>query len=153
MAFDYNGTRNIANELRNYAVIINSHKNTILSMQNSVHDSWKSAMVPQIDVLFGEVEQKCNNIFSHLHSAAGGIDQAARDIRNEEIAAQEAARQQTVPHETARQQAVPQETAQPTPATPKKKSSSGTKSTKKKGKKGKKEEEQSSFFDRLFGNW
>ncbi len=129
MGFDYYGTKYRATELREHATVLNTFKNTILSMQNSVRDSWKSAMVPQIDMLFGDVERKCNEVFAHLHNVAGYIDKAAEDIRNEEIAAhqkweeQQRALQQAQQEQQAQQiaeQVVVEEKAKPVTKTSKK---------------------------------
>lgn len=139
MAFDYYGTKYRATELREHATVLEAFKNTILSMQSSVRDSWKSAMVPQIDMLFGDVERKCNEVFAHLHNVAGYIDKAAEDIKNEEIAAQQQWEEQQRALQQAQQQAQ-QQIAEPVVVEEKAKpdTKTGKKTTKSKKSKGKK---------------
>ena len=84
MAFDYNGTINKANALNEYAELIKSYKNEIITLRSSLNDYWKNAMVPEVPELFYDADVNLDNVYWELKRLSEDIVTAANHVRDEE---------------------------------------------------------------------
>lgn len=91
MAFDYNKAVGQANTLKGYAEAIEGYNKKIISIQDSLNDYWKSAMVSQIPELFEAVLSDLNNVNEELISLHDDIKEIANIIKDDEIRQQKEA--------------------------------------------------------------
>lgn len=113
MAFDYNGTINKAKALNEYAELIKSYKNEIITLKSSLNDYWKNAMVPEVPELFYDADVNLDNVYWELKRLCEDIVTAANYVRDEEYRQQQEAKRRQEAAALAARQTV--NVVQPTP--------------------------------------
>lgn len=89
MSFSYSDSLNKARNIEQLAETIRSYKSNLTRIESSINNNWKSK-VSKVDELIDTCRILIDKVYNDMKQTAGLVEKAANEIRQEEIAREQA---------------------------------------------------------------